>query len=148
MLHAICDFCGKDCRDTANLLTITPFQNFARSHKTHTPYGHQDETKSFVICQACMKKHAMPNPHMDYITEDVKYADALDNKQVRLSGVKATHIEWDAPDDIIETLPSVVRIPVEIADRYHNGDEKAIPSFLIKTTGYGYLNYFIENTMD
>ena len=30
MIHAICDFCGKDCDRTATLLSMTPFQNFAR----------------------------------------------------------------------------------------------------------------------
>lgn len=27
MIHAICDFCGKDCDRTAALLSMTPFQN-------------------------------------------------------------------------------------------------------------------------
>lgn len=43
MLHAICDFCGKDCDRTATLLSMTPFQNFARYHSDNTPYGLQSK---------------------------------------------------------------------------------------------------------
>lgn len=38
MIHAICDFCGKDCDRTATLLSMTPFQNFARYHTDNEPY--------------------------------------------------------------------------------------------------------------
>ena len=30
MIHAICDFCGKDCDRTATLLSMTPFQKFCK----------------------------------------------------------------------------------------------------------------------
>lgn len=50
MIHAICDFCGKDCDRTATLLSMTPFQNFARYHTDDEPYGRREKTRSFVIC--------------------------------------------------------------------------------------------------
>lgn len=50
MIHAICDFCGKDCDRTATLLSMTPFQNFARYHTDNEPYGNREKTRSFVIC--------------------------------------------------------------------------------------------------
>ena len=49
MIHAICDFCGKDCDRTATLLSMTPFQNFARYHTDNEPYGRREKTRSFVI---------------------------------------------------------------------------------------------------
>lgn len=42
MIHAICDFCGKDCDRTATLLSMTPFQNFARYHT-------DNELESFIL---------------------------------------------------------------------------------------------------
>lgn len=42
MIHAICDFCGKDCDRTATLLTLQPFQNFARYHTDNKPFGTED----------------------------------------------------------------------------------------------------------
>ena len=63
MIHAICDFCGKDCDRTATLLSMTPFQNFARYHTDHEPYGSKGEARSFVICYECCKKHHLPNPY-------------------------------------------------------------------------------------
>ena len=62
MVHAICDFCGQDCDKTAILLTMTPFQNFARYHCDNKPNAHVDASKSFVICHNCVTKHKMPNP--------------------------------------------------------------------------------------
>ena len=55
MIHAICDFCGKDCDRTATLLSMTPFQNFARYHTDNEPYGSKGKTMSFVICYDCCK---------------------------------------------------------------------------------------------
>ena len=107
MIHAICDFCGKDCDRTATLLTLHPFQNFARYHfcgkdcdrtatlltlhpfqnfaRYHTdnkPFGTEDKARSFVICSECGKKHGLPNPHETYsgITDqNVSYEKRLDN---------------------------------------------------------------------
>ena len=45
MIHAICDFCGKDCDRTATLLSMTPFQNFARYHTDNEPYGCREKNK-------------------------------------------------------------------------------------------------------
>lgn len=39
MIHAICDFCGKDCDRTATLLSMTPFQNFARYHTVYESFS-------------------------------------------------------------------------------------------------------------
>ena len=71
MIHAICDFCGKDVDRNAILITMTPFQNFARYHSDNTPYGHTDKSLSHVICSECRKSHGLPNPFHDYkeITE-------------------------------------------------------------------------------
>lgn len=55
MIHAICDFCGKDCDRTATLLSMTPFQNFARYHTDNEPYGNREKTRSFVICMNVVK---------------------------------------------------------------------------------------------
>lgn len=82
MIHAICDFCGQDADRTANLLSITLFQNFARYHTDSQPYGHQGETKSFIICSNCFSKHNLPNPYEPYseITEQqMEYEKYLDN---------------------------------------------------------------------
>ena len=82
MIHAICDFCGKDADLSATLLTLTPFQNFARYPRTSAPYGTAGEPRSFVICAACAKEKRLPNPHHDYeklYRQDVGYAKTLDN---------------------------------------------------------------------
>lgn len=82
MIHAICDFCGKDCDRTAILLSMTPFQNFARYHTDNNPCGSKKEAKSFVICYDCCKKHNLPNPHETYssITKQKgHYEKCLDN---------------------------------------------------------------------
>ena len=82
MIHAICDFCGKDCDRTATLLSMTPFQNFARYHTDNKPYGTSEMTRSFVICYDCCKKHNLPNPYETYscITkQEAKYEKCLDN---------------------------------------------------------------------
>lgn len=82
MIHAICDFCGKDCDRTANLLTIQAFQNFARYNNDNKPYGHVEPAKSFVICQECLKKHKLPNPYHEYkeiTSQKLRYDKNLDN---------------------------------------------------------------------
>ncbi len=82
MIHAFCDFCGKDCDMTATLLTLTPFQNFARSRVSTDPYGAKGATNGFVICSDCLKKHQLPNPYSKYrqiIAQKLKYDKCLDN---------------------------------------------------------------------
>lgn len=82
MIHAICDFCGKDCDRTAILLSLTPFHNFARYHTDNEPYGGTEKTRSFVICYDCRKKHNLPNPYETYsgITkQECSYEKCLDN---------------------------------------------------------------------
>ena len=82
MIHAVCDFCGKDCDRTANLLTITAFQDFARYHNDKEPYGHREPSKSFVMCSECLRKHNLPNPYHGYnqITDQkLNYEKNLDN---------------------------------------------------------------------
>lgn len=82
MIHAICDFCGHDCDNTATLLSMTPFKNFARYHRDNKPYGISDVTRSFVICHDCCKKHNLPNPYETYsgITDQkLHYDKCVDN---------------------------------------------------------------------
>lgn len=73
MIHAVCDFCGKDCDRTATFLALTPFQNFARYHSDDRPFGPVGKTRSFVICSDCLKKHDLPNPFESYsgITDQI-----------------------------------------------------------------------------
>lgn len=81
MIHAICDFCGKDTDRTATLLSMAPFQNFARYHTDSKPYGNEDKTRSFVICYECCKKHNLPNPHETYsgiTAQNLEYEKTLD----------------------------------------------------------------------
>lgn len=82
MIHAICDFCGKDAGLSATLITLTPFQNFARHQKTTTPYGVSGTPKSFVICAQCAAAKHLPNPYHDYIqltNQNVEYSKTLEN---------------------------------------------------------------------
>lgn len=82
MIHAICDFCGKDCDRTANLLTLTAFQDFARYNNDTKPYGHVEPSKSFVICSDCLKKHNLPNPYHNYkkiTSQKLEYEKNFDN---------------------------------------------------------------------
>ena len=74
MVHAICDFCGKDCDMTATLLTLTP--------RSTTPYGTSSEPKSFVICGKCAAERHLPNPYESYHTlysQDISYEKTLEN---------------------------------------------------------------------
>lgn len=58
MIHAICDFCGNDCDRTATLLSMTPFQNFARYHTDNEPYGNREKTrKSQNLCNERRDRH-------------------------------------------------------------------------------------------
>lgn len=66
MIHAICDFCGKDCDRNAMLLTLKAFQNFARHNSDTEPFGTVGVTKSFVICSECRRVHKLPNPYEPY----------------------------------------------------------------------------------
>lgn len=82
MIHAICDFCGKDCDRVATFISMTPFQNFARYHDDTHPFGNNDKTRSFVICSDCIEKHNLPNPYKPYVNteaQELKYKDCLDN---------------------------------------------------------------------
>lgn len=82
MIHSICDFCGKDTDRTAILLSLTPFQNFARYHTDTKPYGSEGETRSFVICSECLKKHGLPNPYETYsgiTAQTVGYEKTVDS---------------------------------------------------------------------
>lgn len=82
MIHAICDFCGKETGLTGVLLSLTPFQNFARYHTAVTPFGNTDPTASFVICHNCLEKHQLPNPHHSYSgihSQIMRYDKNLDN---------------------------------------------------------------------
>ena len=82
MIHAICDFCGQDCNRVASLLTITPFQNFARYQCDTKPYGAAGPSASFTICNTCLEKHRLPNPfHTHHLLnrQEVHYEKTLDN---------------------------------------------------------------------
>lgn len=79
MIHAICDFCGKDCDRTATLLSLTPFQSFARYHTDKEPYGSVGKTMSYVICNECRNKHDLPNPYaIENDGERIAYKKYLD----------------------------------------------------------------------
>lgn len=82
MIHAVCDFCGLDCDRTAELLTLTPFQNFARYQCDTQPFGAAGPKASFVICGDCREKRKLPNPFHQYHKlnqQTVKYEKCLDN---------------------------------------------------------------------
>jgi hypothetical protein len=82
MIHAICDFCGKDCDRSATLIVMKPFQNFARYHGDTQPFGAEGYSRSFVMCSECRKKHDLPNPYDKYsaITDQKpSYEKCLDN---------------------------------------------------------------------
>jgi hypothetical protein len=82
MIHAVCDFCGKDCDRTATLLSMTPFNNFARYHTDTEPYGSREKTRSFVMCYACTQKHNLPNPYRSYsgiTAQELGYEKCVDN---------------------------------------------------------------------
>lgn len=85
MIHAICDFCGRDCDRTATLLSMTPFENFARYRTDNEPYGKKERTSSFVICHDCRKKHDLPNPYevyLDIARQKCHYEKNLDNYEI------------------------------------------------------------------
>lgn len=97
MMHAICDFCGKDCGMSATLLTLTPFQNFARTPRSTSPYGASGEPRSFVICAKCAAGKALPNPYETYRTlasQDVSYKKTLSNY------TDADHMADAAPEGV------------------------------------------------
>lgn len=82
MIHAVCDFCGHDCDRTADLLTLTPFQNFARYQSDTQPFGSAGPSASFVICHDCKTKHGLPNPfHKHHVLnrQTVGYEKTLDS---------------------------------------------------------------------
>lgn len=78
MIHAICDFCGKDCGRTAILLSLTPF-HVARYRTDKGAHGDAEETKSYVICYECRGKHNLPNPYaIDAGVEKLAYKKCVD----------------------------------------------------------------------
>lgn len=82
MIHAICDFCGKDCDRNAILVTMTAFQDFARYHNDKRVYGHEEPSKSFVMCSECREKHRLPNPYHSYkqiTAQKLNYDKTLEN---------------------------------------------------------------------
>lgn len=82
MIHSVCDFCGKDTDRNAILITMTPFQNFARYHTDNEPFGSTAKKRSFVICSDCRKKHNLPNPYETYSgidKQELRYEKCLDN---------------------------------------------------------------------
>ena len=82
MIHGVCDFCGYDVDRFAILVTMTPFSNFARYHNDIKPFGSENESKSFVMCNKCREKHNLPNPYNDYkqiTNQSMKYEKCLDN---------------------------------------------------------------------
>lgn len=80
MIHAICDFCGKDCDRNAIFLSIKSFQNFARYHSDTKPYGYEGKSKSYVMCSDCRKKHGLPNPYNDHDVEKLEYKNFILDK--------------------------------------------------------------------
>lgn len=73
MIHAVCEFCGKDCGRTAILLSLTPF-HIARYRTDKEPHGGAEETKSYVICYECRSEHNLPNPYaIDTGVEELAY---------------------------------------------------------------------------
>lgn len=80
MIHAICNFCGKDCGRTATLLTLTSFQNFARYSGDTKPFGAESEPRSYVICYDCIKKHQLPAASACQPDQKLSYDHPLDKQ--------------------------------------------------------------------
>ena len=66
MVHSLCDFCGLETGNHGMLLSITPFNGFARYHGDTKPMGTNEKSANFVICSDCHTKRNLPNPYMDY----------------------------------------------------------------------------------
>ena len=82
MIHAVCDFCGKDCGRSAIMLTLQPFSNFARSDTDAEPYGSTGPKRCFVMCSECINAHELPNPyhhHHALNAQSVGYEKCLHN---------------------------------------------------------------------
>lgn len=73
MIHAICDFCGKDCDRTATLLSMTPFQNFARYHTDNEPLPNPYETYSGITKQEGRYEKCLDNYTDVDLLDDEKY---------------------------------------------------------------------------
>mgnify|MGYP004441652313 FL=1 len=82
MIHAICDFCGKDCDRTATLLSMTPFQNFARYHTDNEPYGNREKTRSFVICYECCKNIKADHIAWSYADGPIYEGDSFHSEDI------------------------------------------------------------------
>ncbi len=92
MIHAVCDFCGKDAGRSAFLLTLEPFQNFARYHIDGSPYGSAGPRKSYVMCQGCQAKMCLPNPYHDY--------KAIQDQRVSYEKHFSNYTQDDIKDDV------------------------------------------------
>jgi len=82
MIHAICDFCGKDCNRDAVLVVMKPFSNLSRYHTDTDLIIEKKEIRSFVMCGKCVRKHNMPDKHETYCNitcQDVEYKKCIDN---------------------------------------------------------------------
>jgi hypothetical protein len=66
MIHAICDFCGKDCHSAGAFIQMTAFHNFARYRDSKSIFGKQEKTKNYVICSNCIKEKGLPDPFKDF----------------------------------------------------------------------------------
>ena len=80
MIHAVCDVCGKDCDRGATLLSLTPFQNFARYHTDTQPFVSVGKTRSFVVCNNCLNDLKLPNPY-EKCLNNYTDVDLLDDKK-------------------------------------------------------------------
>lgn len=77
MIHAVCDFCGKDCDLNAYFITVQPFSNYAKYHDSTEPYnsGNLGVKQGYVMCQKCFSKSNLPNPFkMNPKIEDLNYS--------------------------------------------------------------------------
>lgn len=138
MIHAFCDFCGKDCQRNATLLTLTHFSNFARYHVDTKPYGIQEKSKSYVICHDCSVKHGLPNPYKDYdqITDqDMSYKEVLPPRQLEYDSIEPTLpfspgdilylLYHSATNDLTNQIKTeILEVTVESIHQYSKGHWK------------------------
>lgn len=80
MIHAICDFCGKDADLHATYITMTPIENFGRYHHMTSPFGVVGKTTAFCMCHDCRTKKGLPNPYVKHHNvEAASYPEPLDS---------------------------------------------------------------------
>ncbi|MCM1295876.1 MAG: hypothetical protein NC311_10070 [Muribaculaceae bacterium] len=109
MIHAVCDFCGNDAGRSAFLLTLTPFQNFARYHTDTEPYGTAGPKKSYCLCQACHEKMGLPNPYHDYF----KVQDQPQGYEKTLENYSGDDFKEDARRKRAQDHPAMGRAPAQ-----------------------------------